>query len=208
MSAAWQLIRRYADHVAVYLPVLLMGALALGSYWLVRNAPSTSLSAAERPLNHEADYFLRDFSVKTFTPEGKLKNELFGTLARHFPDTDTIEIDHVRIHNFNEQGRMTTVTSANHAISNGDNSEVQLYGNARSVRESIVDAKGVLQPSLEFKGEFLHTFVNEERLRSHLPVTIRRGNSEMSADSLDYDNVSRVASLQGRVTAVLPPATR
>lgn len=208
MNTAWQLIRRTTDQLVIYLPVLLMGALALGSYWLIRNAPVTSTPAADRPLNHEADYFLRKFSIKTFTPEGKLKNELFGGLARHFADTDTIEIDNVRIHNFNEQGRLTTVTSANRAISNGDNSEVQLFGNAQSVRESAVDASGVLQPKLEFKGEFLHTFVNEERLKSHLPVIIRRGNSEFSADSLDYDNISRVASLQGRVKAVLPPAAK
>lgn len=208
MNTAWQLIRRTTDQLVIYLPVLLMGALALGSYWLIRNAPVPSTPAADRPLNHEADYFLRKFSIKTFTPEGKLKNELFGGLARHFADTDTIEIDNVRIHNFNEQGRLTTVTSANRAISNGDNSEVQLFGNAQSVRESAVDASGVLQPKLEFKGEFLHTFVNEERLKSHLPVIIRRGNSEFSADSLDYDNISRVASLQGRVKAVLPPAAK
>ena len=106
----------------------------------------------------------------------------------------------------NELGRLTTITSANNAISNGDNSEVQLYGDAKSIRESAVDASGVLQPKLEIKGEFLHAFVNEERLKSHLPVTIRRGNSEISADSLEYDNLSRIANMQGRVKAVIPPS--
>lgn len=206
MNTAWHLIRRTADQLAVYLPVLLMGLLALGSYWLVRNAPAAKATAADRVLTHEADYFLRKFSVKTFTPDGKLKNELFGGVAKHYPDTDTIEIDNIRIHNFNELGRLTTVTSANHAISNGDNSEVQLYGDAKSIRESALDASGVLQPKLEIKGEFLHAFVNEERLKSHLPVTIRRGNSDISADSLDYDNLSRIVNMQGRVKAVIPPS--
>ena len=208
MNVTWLYLRRASDQLIVYLPILLMGALALGSYWLVRNAPESKATMADKPLTHEADYFLRKFSIKTFGPEGRLKNEIFGGQARHFPDTDTIEIDDVRIHNFNEQGRLTTVTSANRAISNGDNSEVQLYGNAQSIREAVVDDKGVYQPKMEFKGEFLHTFVNEERLKSHLPVTLKRGNSEMSADSLDYDNVARVASLQGRVKAVLPSAAK
>ena len=205
MIAAWLLIRRLADRLVIYLPILLMAALALGSYWLVRNAPLAQVTAADKPLNHEADYFLSKFSVKTFTAQGKLKNELFGGQARHFADTDTLEIDNVRMHNFNELGRLTTVTSANHAVSNGDNSEVQLYGKASSVREAAADASGVMQPKLEFKGEFLHTFVNEERLKSHLPIVIRRGNSEFSADSLDYDNLARVINLQGRVKAVLQP---
>lgn len=206
MNSAWYRIRRTADQLAAYLPVLLMGVLALGSYWLVRNAPVPKATAADRVLTHEADYFLRKFSVKTFTPEGKLKNELFGGVAKHYPDTDTIEIDNVRIHSYDELGRLTTITSANNAISNGDNSEVQLYGDAKSLRESAVDTSGVMQPRLEIKGEFLHAFVNEERLKSHLPVTIRRGTSEISADSLDYDNLSRIANMRGRVKAIIPPS--
>jgi lipopolysaccharide export system protein LptC len=205
MNAAWLLTRRLVDRLVIYLPIFLMGALALGSYWLVRNAPVAPVSEANKPLNHEADYFLSKFSVKSFTPQGTLKSELFGGQARHFADTDTIEIDNVRMHNFNELGRLTTVTSANRAISNGDNSEVQLYGNATSVREAAPAANGVMQPKMEFKGEFLHTFVNEERLKSHLPIVIRRGSSEFSADTLDYDNVTRVINLQGRVKAVLKP---
>lgn len=205
MTSAWLLFRRLADQLAIYLPLLLMAALALGSYWLVRNAPVTPISAGEKPLSHEADYFLRKFSVKSFTPQGKLKTELFGGQARHFADTDTIEIENVRVHNFNPTGRLTTVTRANRAISNGDNSEIQLYGNASSVREAAADSNGVILPKMEFKGEFLHTFIDEERLKSHLPIVIRRGNSEFSADSLDYDNVARVIQLQGRVKAVLQP---
>jgi lipopolysaccharide export system protein LptC len=194
-----------AEHLVIYLPVLLMAALVLGSYWLVRNAPVAAASSADKPLSHEADYFLKQFSIKSFTPQGSLKSELFGGQARHFADTDTIEIDNVRMHNFNQTGRLTTVTSANRAISNGDNSEIQMYGNASSVREAAADTNGVMQPKMEFKGEFLHTFVNEERLKSHLPIVIRRGSSEFTADSLDYDNVARVINLQGRVKAVLQP---
>lgn len=205
MTSTWLLLRRLADQFAIYLPILLMGALAMGSYWLVRNAPVTQATAMDRPVNHEADYFLRKFSIKTFTPQGKLKNELFGGQAKHFADTDTIEVDNVRIHNYNELGRLTTVTSANRAISNGDNSEVQLYGKAISVREAALDANGVMQPKMEFRGEFLHTFVNEERLKSHLPIVIRRGNSEFTAETLDYSNLDRIINLQGRVKAVLQP---
>lgn len=205
MTSTWLLLRRLADQFAIYLPILLMGALALGSYWLVRNAPVTQATATDRAVNHEADYFLRKFSIKTFTPQGKLKNELFGGQAKHFADTDTIEVDNVRIHNYNELGRLTTVTSANRAISNGDNSEVQLYGKAISVREAALDANGVMQPKMEFRGEFLHTFVNEERLKSHLPIVIRRGNSEFTAETLDYSNLDRIINLQGRVKAVLQP---
>ena len=45
---------------------------------------------------------------------------------------------------------------------------------------------------MEFRGEFLHAFVNTERVRSHQPVVLIRGNDRFTADSLDYDNLDRV----------------
>ena len=155
-------------------------------------------------LTHEADYILTKFSVKTFTPEGKLKSELLGGEAKHFPDTDTIEVETVRINNFNDRGRLTTITSANRALSNADTSEVQFSGDAKSVREATNDANGQWQPKLEIKGEFLHAYTQDERIKSHLPVTLQRGNSIVSAGAFEYDNLSRVVTLQGQVKAVLP----
>ena len=93
MTNTWLLLRRLAEHLVIYLPVLLMAALALGSYWLVRNAPVAAASSADKPLSHEADYFLKQFSIKSFTPQGSLKSELFGGQARHFADNHSYECE-------------------------------------------------------------------------------------------------------------------
>lgn len=190
------------DRVAIYLPVMLMGLLALGTYWLARNTPAIlGAPEAERPLTHDPDYFMRNFSVKTFDPSGRLKSEVYGTEARHYPDTDTLEIDQPRIRAFNEKGALTVAT-AKQAISNGDGSEVQLIGDAVVVREA---PKGEDAPRMEFRGEFLHVFVNTERVRSHKPVTLIRGGDRFTADTLDYDNLDRAVDLRGRVRGVLVP---
>jgi lipopolysaccharide export system protein LptC len=63
-------------------------------------------------------------------------------------------------------------------------------------------------PRLEFRGEFLHVFTDTERVKSHQPVVLARGPDTFSADSMDYDNLSGVANLQGRVRGVLVPAKR
>ena len=46
-SAAWRPGRVW-DQVSIYLPVLLMGLMALGSYWLLRATPEATLPAALR----------------------------------------------------------------------------------------------------------------------------------------------------------------
>jgi lipopolysaccharide export system protein LptC len=132
-----------------------------------------------------------------------MKSEIDGVEARHFPDNDTLEVDQPRIESFNEKGAQTVAT-AKRALSNGDGSEVQLFGDAVITRTSR-DARGQEQPRLEIRGEFLHLFVEAEKVKSNKPVTLIRGGDVFNADSLDYDNLDRVLELQGRVRGVLQP---
>jgi len=199
-----KLLRTAWERLSLYLPVMLMGVLALGTYWLVRSTPLLLSPEQEAPVRHEPDYFMRKFSVKTFDGAGRVKSEVLGTDARHYPDTDTLEIDLVHIRSFNEEGRLTTAT-AKRAITNGDASEVQLFGDARVVRESAVDKAGQPQPRMEFRSEFLHAFMDTERVKSHKPVELIRGRDQFTADTMDFDNLDRVMQLKGRVKGTLVP---
>lgn len=199
-----KLMRVVWERLSLYLPMILMAVLALGTYWLVRSTPMLMQPEQETPARHEPDYFMRKFSVKTFDGTGRLKSEVLGTDARHFPDTDTLEIDSVRIRSFNEEGHLTTAT-ARRALTNGDASEVQLFGDARVVREPVLDTAGQTQPRMEFRGEFLHAFMNTERVKSHKPVELIRGKDVFTADSMDFDNLDRVMKLNGRVKGTLVP---
>jgi lipopolysaccharide export system protein LptC len=130
---------------------------------------------------------------------------VFGSEARHFPDTDTLEIDKPRIRAFNARGDLTVAT-ATRALTNADGSEVQLIGNAVVTREAAKGPDGGSSPTLEFRGEFLHAFLNTEQVKSHKPVTLTRGGDTFSADSLEFDNVGRVLALDGRVRGILRPS--
>ncbi len=193
------------DRVSMYLPILLMGVLALGAYWLVQNTPMPAAPVLPSASRSEPDYYMTAFSVRTFTTTGKLKSEVFGEAARHFPDTDMLEIDKVRIRAFDMQDRLTTST-ANRALTNGDASEVQLFGNAVVVRDAMTSKTGQATPRMEFRGEYLHAFMDTDRVTSHLPVQIQRGPDQFTADGMDYDNTQRVMNMQGRVRGTLAPS--
>jgi lipopolysaccharide export system protein LptC len=60
-------------------------------------------------------------------------------------------------------------------------------------------------PALQFRGEFLHAFMDTERIKSNKPVTLTRGGDQFTADSMDYDNMERVMDLRWRVRGVLTP---
>lgn len=195
-------VRHLWERVCMYLPALLMGGLALGTYWLAKNPPAQLTLVSATPMAHEFDYFMRKFGIKTFDAAGQLKNEVAGLYVRHFPGADTLAIDQARIRAYSPEGRLTT-TTADQALSNGDGSEMQLLGHAHIVREA--QGPGAALSQLEFRGEFLHVFLNAERVQSHLPVTLIRGADQFTANQFAYDNADRVAVLTGRVKGVLVP---
>jgi lipopolysaccharide export system protein LptC len=157
-----------------------------------------------RAPTHEADYFLRGFSVKTFDVNGRLKSEIQGVEARHFPDTDTTEIDQPRMRSYSEKGALTVAT-ASKGISNGDGSQVQLIGNAVVTRDTPAAAGKPPVPKLEIRGEFLHAYLDQERVKSDQPVTLKRGSDVFQADNMNYDNIDRIMELRGRVHGTLQP---
>jgi lipopolysaccharide export system protein LptC len=204
-KAAWDLLRDSFDRVTIYLPIILTALLALGTYWLVRNAPKLLEPVPKEAPKHEPDYFMRDFVIKNFLHSGELRSELFGSEGRHYPDTDTMEVDQVRVRSVSPEG-LTTRATANRGLSNADGTEIQLFGNAIGGREAATTPDGKVVPRLEFRGEFLHAFLDTERVRSHKPVTLIRGSDRFTADSMDYDNLTGVANLQGRVRGLLMPS--
>jgi lipopolysaccharide export system protein LptC len=199
-------VRKAWDMVSIYLPILLMGVLALGTYWLVRSTPELTLPSVVKPVKHQPDYFMRQFSVKTFDEAGRLRSEIFGDEARHYPDTDTLEIDKVRIRSFNTKGQLTTAT-ANSALTNSNASEVQLIGNAQIVKEPVVNRSGETSPRMTYRSEFLHAFMDTEVVKSNKPVELTRGKDQFTADKMEFDNIEQVMQLEGRVKGVLVPST-
>jgi lipopolysaccharide export system protein LptC len=197
-----RMMRMAWDRLSMYLPMILMGVMALGTYWLVRSTPMFASASVDQPQRHESDYLMEQFSVKTFDGEGRLKSEILGLEARHFPDTDTLEIEQVRIRNFNAKGHLITAI-ANRAVTNGDASEVQLIGNALVVREAAVDKAGQALPRMSLRSEFLHAYMETERVKSHKPVELTRGSDQFTADSMDFDNFEQVMQLHGRVRGTL-----
>jgi lipopolysaccharide export system protein LptC len=186
--------RRLRDLLGTYLPLLLMAVLALGTWGLVKNTPRPPVPSEAGAVRSEPDYEMRDFAITRFAADGRVKVRIEGQLLRHFPDTDRVEIVEARIHAIAADGRVTQARAAR-ALGNGDASEWQLSGGAQVV--APLEGRG----TLELDSEFLHVFVNVERVRTHLPVRVRRGGDELRAAGMDYDNLAQRLELAGPVRA-------
>lgn len=196
-------LQRAWERVSLYLPVLLMAVLAMGTWWLVRNAPKPLQGNVERPASNAPDYVMEQFSVHQFDGAGRLQSVMTGDQARHLPQSDTLEVDAIRTHSIAPDGTLTN-TSARQGISNSDSSEVQLVGDA------VVERRAPQNPAqaMRVTGEFLHAWTNEERVQSHVPVVLQRGQDQFTGDKMEYDNLSQVIELQGRVKGVIYPSNK
>lgn len=190
------------EGATIYIPVLLMALLALGTWWLVRNAPTPPVPAAIKEVQQGPDYSMTQFSIQNFDLSGNLQTKVQGALVRHYPATDTLEIDQMEMRSSAPNGVLTQATS-DRALSNADASEIQLFGNAMVIRHAARAAP--LLPSLEFRGEFLQVWPQAERVSSHQPVSLVRGKDRFTADSLEYNHLEQVLELRGRVRGILVP---
>jgi lipopolysaccharide export system protein LptC len=196
------LLWRIGQFLSAYLPLILMALLALATWWLVRNTPRPEEPREAALARHEPDYLMTAFTLQRFSADGRLRVQVRGTQMRHYPDTNTLEIDEPTIRATAADGSVTVAT-ARRALSNGDATEVQLQGGARVLREARAD-----QAAIEFEGEFLHAFLATERVKSHLPVHVRQGGSEMRVAWLEYDHLARIAKLGGPLKARFEAAAK
>lgn len=186
------------DLAATYLPLLLMAALALATWWLVKHSPQPAEPSAPEVVSSEPDYTLSGFALERFAADGRLAMRIEGAALRHYPATDRIEVDGATIRAWSPDGRLT-IARAERALGTGDGSEMQLLGGAELQGQ---DAAGT---PLQVRSEFLHVFFLEERLTSHQSVLVRHGPTELRASGLAYAHATQQLELKGPLRVVLPP---
>jgi len=192
--------QRLADLVAGYLPLLLMTALALGTWWLVRQTPLHEPPREVTALPGVPDYTMQGFALQRFGADGRLRLRLEGRELRHYAHDDTIVVEEARLQAHADDGaRMRAL--ARHATSDDQGQQVDLRGGVQVV---LAPAQGGAE--VEFHGEFLQVLDEAQRLRSDHPVTLLQAGSRIDAAGFEFDQRTRLVRLAGPLRATLVPA--
>jgi lipopolysaccharide export system protein LptC len=176
-----------------WLPVLAMAAIAGGTYWLLQmNLPSL-VHQAVRPKTHTADYFADHFSITTLDETGQTQYRINATKMTHFEDDDNIDAVLPSIRSFTP-GKPDVTSYGDTGVIKGDGSVVDLYGNAKVLRDP-----GGGDPAMAAYSEHFHVLVNDDIVQTEKPVKLVRGQSVTTANGMLYNNVTRVMKLFGQV---------
>ncbi len=188
-----------------FLPAVLLGFLALLTYWLVQNSPILNESDPPKAKSSKPDAFFYHFRLVGFDERGDWRLQIDGAQAWHRPDVESYEIDRPQIIQRNEKSRVLTLVRADKARTDDDGTVVQLFGNAQIQRDGYIDAQGKKQDPLDVRSEYLMLDDRRQTVETHLPVTIVRGADQLSAGRLLAQQLDGVLQLEGRVQGTLAP---
>lgn len=188
-----------------FLPAVLLGFLALLTYWLVQNSPIINEADAPQVKSNKPDAFFYRFRLVGFDEHGDWRLQIDGAQAWHRPDVESYEIDRPQIIQRNDKNRVLTSVRADKARTDDDGTVVQLFGNAQIRRDGYTDAQGKRQEPLDVRSEYLMLDDRRQTVETHLPVTIVRGADQLSAGRLVAQQLDGILQLEGRVHGTLAP---
>ena len=198
-------------------PLVLAGVLAGFTWWLVVSSPEVADGArSPEPDRRTPDYVLDQARLARFDAQGKLAAVIDGERMRHYPATQTVQIDAMRMAMRHPDGRRVQALAREGEWSEGLG--MASLSGAADVR--LADA-GALLPvqaaELGERGEPGVTRVLGERLEldtrarvltSRQPVTVVREASTVTAQTLRHDEPAGLTDLGGRVKGRLVSAPR
>jgi lipopolysaccharide export system protein LptC len=182
------------------IPLVLMGLLTLASFWFLKKNTQEDPILPPRVKLHEPDYIFTNAKLTVLNIDGTTKYRLLGKEFKHYEDNAAIDIQQPRLRLFNPKTPPSTI-AANTGHVTGDLDIVELFQNADVSRPAELSPKGfIINPHLHLQSTYLKIFVNEDRIITHLPIRIERGNSVMTASKgATYDNVDQAVSMFGNV---------
>ncbi|MFT3857713.1 MAG: LPS export ABC transporter periplasmic protein LptC [Aquabacterium sp.] len=200
MNQRWWLL---IERVQATLPLLAVAGLAGFTWWLVQSSPKEG-GAVLPPLASSApDYELQKARLVRFDAQGRLQAILDGIEMRHYPDKDRLVIDRLNLSARDEKGQgLKAVAREGEADRMAE--LVHLRGGVKVVALPASAAASAPDAPLRggpvhFAGEGLRIDTRQRILSSDEPVLLTQAHSEVRAQSMVYNDQTRVAELGGRV---------
>ena len=181
-----------------FLPMLLMAALTLGTYWMVQmNEPNLD---TEKQKRHVPDYIMDGIVVTTLGPEGNTKFRVVGQKLVHYEDDASSEIDWPIARRFHETKPPITVKS-DKGFMDGDMTILDLVGNASLTRPAqVATATQTGSARLFMSSSKFTVLMNDDIVKTNRPVNLEQGLSIMtSQEGAVFDNVHQKLTMIGQV---------
>ena len=191
------------------MPLILMGALTLVTFWLVQKNTPPEKSALERVKLHEPDYTINNGALSALNEFGGTKYRILGNKVTHYDDDASIDILTPRMRLFQLNKAPVTVKSDTGHL-DGDVTILDLFDNASIFRPAqAASATGPATLRMLASSSYFKVLINDDVIESNRPITLEQGMSIMhSAEGGVFNNVEQSMKLSGDVKGRIERAPR
>jgi len=191
------------------MPLILMGALTLATFWLVRKNTPPEKSALERVRLHEPDYIINDGALSALNEFGNTKYRILGKKVTHYDDDASIDILTPRLRLFQPNKAPVTV-KADTGHLDGDLTILDLIDNASIFRPAqAATAVEPASPRMLASSSYFKVLINDDIIETDRPITLEQGMSVMhSTEGGVFNNIEQSMTLSGQVKGRIERAPR
>jgi lipopolysaccharide export system protein LptC len=176
-------------------PVVIMGLLALFTFWLERQTQASQPKAAAAQASTEPDYTVRNFVAKQFDANGVLSSELQGEVGTHFPDREVLRVTQATLRSLNDTSPPVTAR-ADRLWAWDDGQRFELQGQAVVTQQRQGQEVRMTSQRLVYAQP-------ESRVWTDQAVRVQRGSRQViTARRFEYRTDTGVVQFEGRVRAV------
>jgi lipopolysaccharide export system protein LptC len=191
------------------MPLILMGALTLMTFWLVQKNTPLESSMLERVRLHEPDYIIKDGTLSALNELGTTKYRILGNKVTHYDDDASIDIEVPRMRLFQPEKAPVTVKS-NTGHLDGDLTILELFDNAsiyRPAQSATASEPATLR--MLASSSYFKVLINDDIVETNRPITLEQGMSVMhSTEGGTFDNIQQSMTLSGQVKGRIERAPR
>lgn len=201
------LIWRVQLWLSNYLPLALMGGLALFSYWLLQQNPVPEGPTEPLAPRHVADYEMQGFELLRYLPDGRQQAWLQGDKLRHYPDDDSIEVDRLQLRMVADDGRLL-LAEARHASGPAKGEPLELRGAVRVRRFAPGADPAQAVPEVEVQTEAMTAWPTERKLQGKVPVLLIAPRLQLRGSGFDYAHAKGTLQVKGPTQAEIQAPKR
>jgi lipopolysaccharide export system protein LptC len=191
------------------MPLILMGALTLITFWLVQKVTPPEKSTLERVRLHEPDYTITNVALSALNETGNTKYRILGNKVIHYDDDGSIDILTPRMRLFQRDKAPVTVKSDTGHF-DGDLTILDLIDNASIFRPArVASASQAATLRMLASSAYFKVLINDDIIETDKPITLEQGMSIMhSNQGGKFNNIEQSMTLVGQVKGRIERAPR
>ena len=184
--------------LGVLVPLAILLMLVMLTTWLNRTV-ELAAPAAPRPVTHDPDYTVQNFTVVRLSDIGETRYSLTAKQLIHYPDDDTSHLILPVLKQL-QPGKPEVRVRADRGLSAMQGEEIRLYDNVEIFRAG--DKKATSQEAAEdlrITTSYLRVLPDSDHADTPAQVVIENGASVLVGTGMDFDNRYRRAYLHSAV---------